>query len=191
MRRQNKKLASFADEELMKMIANTEAKAFEVIYDRHGAIAYSLAFRICQNKVHAEEACQEAFISFWRGASRYQASEGSVRSWLLKIVHNRSIDVIRRNSKTFDQVEANEETLGSGPNQTEIKATSEIEKQEMHERMKELSVPQQQVVALSFYAGYTHKEISELLEMPLGSVKGHMRKALEQLKVQMEEEQYV
>ena len=70
--------------------------AFEIVYDRHGGAAYSLAYRIVGDRGTAEDVTQEAFLSVWRSGARYDRTRGSVRTWLLGVVRNRAIDVLRR-----------------------------------------------------------------------------------------------
>ena len=84
-----------ADEELMPLIGEKDPEAFEVFYDRHGGVAYSLAYRIVGEKAAAEDVIQEAFISIWRSGARYDRTRGSVRSWTLGVVRNRAIDLLR------------------------------------------------------------------------------------------------
>src|SRR5579859_6534881 len=85
-----------ADEELMGLVHAGEARAFEVLFDRHGDAAFSLAYRMCGRRAMAEDVVQEAFLSLWRTGARYDPARGSVRSWLLSVVHNRAIDAFRR-----------------------------------------------------------------------------------------------
>src|SRR5271154_7105357 len=85
-----------ADEELMQLVYKGRAEAFEVIYDRHGDAAFSLAYRMCAQRALAEDVVQEAFLSLWRSGARYDRNRGSVRTWVLGIVHNRAIDALRR-----------------------------------------------------------------------------------------------
>src|ERR687888_2392426 len=89
-------LQSLADEELMSLVARGEARAFETIYERHGGAAFSLAYRMCGSRSMAEDVAQEAFLSIWRAGGRYDRARGSVRTWVLGIVHNRAIDALRR-----------------------------------------------------------------------------------------------
>src|SRR4051812_19120584 len=84
-----------ADEELMPLIGQKDPEAFAVFYDRHGGVAYSLAYRIVGEKAAAEDVTQEAFISIWRSGARFDRARGSVRSWMLSIVRNRAIDTLR------------------------------------------------------------------------------------------------
>src|SRR6476661_3692395 len=88
------KAERLADEELMPLVGRKDPEAFEVLYDRHGGAAFSLAYRIVGDRA-AEEVTQEAFISVWRSGARFDAARGSVRSWLLSVVRNRAIDFLR------------------------------------------------------------------------------------------------
>jgi RNA polymerase sigma-70 factor (ECF subfamily) len=84
------KAERLADEELMPLIGDKDPEAFEVFYDRHGGVAYSLAYRIVGERAAAEDVTQEAFISIWRSGARFNPARGSVRSWMLSIVRNRA-----------------------------------------------------------------------------------------------------
>src|SRR5687767_5913207 len=87
-----------ADEELMVLLRDGNPDAFEAVYDRHGGPAFSLAYRIVGNRTVAEDVAQEAFLSIWRSRVRYDHKRGSVRTWVLGIVHHRAIDALRRNA---------------------------------------------------------------------------------------------
>src|ERR1700735_4016753 len=88
-------LGMHADEDLMALVRDGDARAFEVIFDRHGGQAFSLAYRMCGRRAMAEDIVQEAFVSLWRSGARYDRARGSVRSWVLSAVHNRAIDAFR------------------------------------------------------------------------------------------------
>src|SRR4051795_10093293 len=98
MGKRREKPERLADEELMPLIAAKDPQAFEVFYDRHAKVAFSLAYRIVGERSAAEDVTQEAFVSVWRSGARYDRTRGSVRSWMLGIVRNRAIDLLR--SKT-------------------------------------------------------------------------------------------
>src|SRR3982751_3371883 len=113
-------LMELADEELMQLVRRGDARAFEVIYERHSGAAFSLAYRMTGKRVTAEEVVQEAFLALWRANARYDRARGSVRTWILGIVHNRAIDALRRNlvhdrrrggdDSMLERVEARENT---------------------------------------------------------------------------------
>src|SRR4051812_10512655 len=91
-------IRDLADEEVMHLVQRGDPRAFELLYDRHAGAAYSLAYRIVGREAPAEDAVQEALLSIWRSRQRYDQTRGSVRTWILGIVHNRAIDVLRRAS---------------------------------------------------------------------------------------------
>ena len=105
------KAERLADEELMPLIAKRDAEAFEVFYDRHGGVAYSLAYRIVGSRQAAEDVTQEAFISIWRSGARFDPTRGSVRSWTLGIVRNRAIDALRRDAGKAPKLDFDDEAL--------------------------------------------------------------------------------
>ena len=85
---------SRGDARLARLATRGDSRAFEAIYDRHGGPAFSLAYRMVGNRVIAEDITQEAFLSIWRSRLRYESERGSVRSWVLGIVHHRTIDAL-------------------------------------------------------------------------------------------------
>src|SRR6186997_2344679 len=89
--------AQLADEDLMQLVRRGDAAAFEAVYDRHSTAAFSLAYRMTGTRNAAEDVVQEAFLSLWRSGARYNRTRGSVRTWVLGIVHHRAIDALRRN----------------------------------------------------------------------------------------------
>src|SRR5665213_3513775 len=103
-------LRELADEDLMALVRQGNVRAFEVVYDRHCDVAFSLAYRITGGRSTAEEVVQEAFLSLWRSGARYDRTRGSVRTWVLGIVHNRAIDSLRR-SVRHDRSRASDEGI--------------------------------------------------------------------------------
>src|ERR1700692_2382419 len=88
-------LRRLADEELMELVAASDADAFEVVLERHADAAFSLAYRMCATRSLAEDVTQESFLALWRNGARYDRTRGSVRTWALGIVHNRAVDALR------------------------------------------------------------------------------------------------
>src|ERR671924_1619640 len=113
-----------ADEEMMQLVQRGDPRAFELLYDRHGGAAFSLAFRMSGDRLAAEDIAQEAFLSIWRSRLRYQPERGSVRTWVLGIVHNRAIDSLRRSlvhERRRTSAEGIEERQ-EAPERTEVEA---------------------------------------------------------------------
>jgi RNA polymerase sigma-70 factor (ECF subfamily) len=179
----------YADEDLISLAATSDAGAFAALYDRHARAAYSLAYRMMAEKQAAEDIAQEAFIKVWHSAESYRAERGSVRTWILSIVHNRGIDQLRSMAsrrRMQDKVEV------SAPRSHPSEAFSETWRNSQREQVREAlgALPQEQlkILELAYYSGYTHVEIAELLGLPLGTVKGRMRLGLKKMKEHFDSE---
>ena len=180
-------LQSLADEELMALVAKGQARAFETIYERHGGAAFSLAYRMCGSRSLAEDVAQEAFLSIWRSGGRYDRARGSVRTWVLGIVHNRAIDALRR-TVVHERRRASDEGIEErfeARERTEVEAARREEASTIRGMLETLPDEQSRVIELAYFGGFTHSEIAEMLGAPIGTVKGRMRLALEKLRGQL------
>jgi len=168
----------------MVLVQRGDARAFESLYDRHGSAAFSLAYRIAGNRAAAEDIVQEAFLSVWRSSVRYQPQRGNLRSWLLSVVHNRAIDWLRR-SVAHTRHEIDDEGLEerkAAPEYTDVEAIRRDEARTIRSAMDGLPADQLRVVELAYFGGFTHSQIADMLGMPLGTVKGRMRLALDKMR---------
>jgi RNA polymerase sigma-70 factor (ECF subfamily) len=178
-------LNRLADEDLMELVREGESRAFEIIFDRHGDSAYSLAYRMCGSRTRAEDVVQDAFLSLWRSGTRYDRTRGSVRSWILSVVHNRAVDTFRREA-TRSSLQVGDEGLAERlPSGELIEADAERRDDAGRVRgaLRDLPVDQREVIELSYFGGFTHLEIAEMLSLPPGTVKGRMRLGLSKLRI--------
>lgn len=177
-------LRELADEDLMQLVRRGEAPAFEIVYERHSGAAFSVAYRMCGKRAVAEEVVQEAFISLWRSGARYDRTRGSVRTWVLGIVHNRAIDALRRGI-VHDRRRASDEGIAErfeAPEHTELEVARRDEAREIRSALRELPDEQSRVIELSYFGGFTHTEIATMLDAPVGTVKGRMRLGLAKMR---------
>src|SRR2546421_13114853 len=168
----------------MQFVRQGDARAFELIYDRHGSAAFSLAYRMVGDRAVAEDVTQEAFLSIWRSRLRYDAERGSVRSWVLGIVHHRTIDALRRNlvhSRCRTSAEGIEERH-EAPERTDVEAARREEARTVRAALETLPGEQNRVIELAYFGGFTHTQIAEMLGLPVGTVKGRMRLGLDKLR---------
>jgi RNA polymerase sigma-70 factor (ECF subfamily) len=179
-----------ADEELMPLIGEKDPEAFEVFYDRHGGVAYSLAYRIVGEKAAAEDVTQEAFISIWRSGARFDRARGSVRSWMLSIVRNRAIDALRSRAGKAPKLSFDDDAvLEQRPSEefTDDEAMRRETATEIRGALGELPGEQSKVIELAYFGGFSQSEISRMLGVPLGTVKGRMRLGLEKIRGELAE----
>jgi RNA polymerase sigma-70 factor, ECF subfamily len=177
-------MGNLADEEVMHLVQEGDPRAFELFYDRHSGPAFSLAYRMVGNRAVAEDVSQEAFVSVWRSRLRYQPERGSVRTWVLGIVHHRAIDALRRNAvhdKRRASAEGIEERFEASE-QTDVEVARREEAKTVRAALGELPDEQVRVIELAYFGGFSHSEIADQLEMPIGTVKGRMRLGLEKLR---------
>jgi RNA polymerase sigma-70 factor, ECF subfamily len=184
------KAERLADEELMPLVGRKDPEAFEVLFDRHGGAAYSLAYRIVGDRAAAEEVTQEAFISVWRSGARFDAARGSVRSWLLSVVRNRAIDFLRSRAGkapklTFDDDSVLEQRPAA--ERTEEEALRRETAGELRGAIGKLPGEQSKVIELAYFGGFSHSEIAQMLNLPMGTVKGRMRLGLEKIRGELAE----
>jgi RNA polymerase sigma-70 factor, ECF subfamily len=173
-----------ADEEVMQLVQQGDPRAFELLYDRHGGAAFSLAYRMTGNRTAAEDVSQEAFLSIWRSRLRYQPERGSVRTWVLGIVHNRAIDVLRR-SLVHERRRTSAEGLEErqeAPELTDIEAARREEARHVRTALETLPEEQRRTIELAYFGGFSHSQIAEMLETPIGTIKGRMRLGLEKMR---------
>ncbi len=177
-------LHSLADEDLMQLVRRGDARAFEAVYDRHAGAAFSVAYRMVGRGNVAEDVVQEAFLSIWRSGARYERARGSVRTWVLGIVHHRAIDQLRRTSVHAKRRASDEgiEERVEAPERTENEVARREEADTIRSAMDNLPAEQSHVIELAYFGGFTHTEIAEMLETPVGTVKGRMRLGLEKLR---------
>jgi len=174
----------------MLLVERQEPRAFEALYNRHGGPAYSLAHRIIGDSQTAEDVVQEAFLSIWRSGTRYDAARGSVRSWTLGIVRNRAIDFLRRASVPARRLNLDDDAVLEAQ-RSDVLTDSEAIRRETAGRLRgvlaELPGQQSEVIGLAYFGGFTHSEIAEMLNVPLGTVKGRMRLGLEKVRATLAE----
>jgi RNA polymerase sigma-70 factor (ECF subfamily) len=180
-------LRDLADEDLMQLVRRGEAQAFELVYERHCNAAFSLAYRMCGSRSAAEDVVQEAFLSLWRSGARYDRARGSVRTWVLGIVHNRAIDALRR-SVVHDRRRASDEGIEErfeARDRTDLEVARLDEAQEVRQALETLPAEQCRVIELAYFGGFTQTEIASMLNTPIGTVKGRMRLGLEKMRGQL------
>lgn len=178
------------DEDLMPLIAERDPEAFAVFYDRHGGVAYSLAYRIAGERGAAEDVTQEAFVSIWRSGARFDPTRGSVRSWTLSIVRNRAIDFLRSRAGRAPDLDFDDDSileLRPAEELTEEEALRRETASELRGAIRHLPLEQSKVIELAYFGGFSHSEISRMLGMPLGTVKGRMRLGLEKIRAELAE----
>ena len=174
------------DEVVVARIVNGDQSALGDLYDRYGRPAYSLARRICADDGIAEDVVQEVFLAFWRDPRRFDPERGAFSTWLLTLVHHKSVDAVRRESairrRTVPAAEDGDEWSappGPGADQAALGA---VVAGQVREALGGLPAEQRQALALAYYGGYTQREVAALTGVPLGTVKSRMFTGVQRLR---------
>jgi RNA polymerase sigma-70 factor (ECF subfamily) len=185
--RDRQDVALLADEDLMLLVRQGDAAAFDVVYERHATAAFSLAYRMMGRRGAAEDVVQEAFLSLWRSGARYDHTRGSVRTWVLGIVHHRAIDALRRGIR-HESRRASDEGIDErfeADDRTDLQAARREEAAQVRTALASLPAEQSRAIELAYFGGFSHSEIADMLQTPVGTVKGRIRLGLEKLRGQL------
>ena len=168
-----------ADRAVLERVAAGELDALDELYDRYKTMAYSIAYRITNDATLAEDVVQDAFLGAWRNAARYVHGRGSVKTWLLSIVHHRAIDAVRRRRPTTELPDI--EVVP--PPQLRLpdvwsEVSAALDADMVRTALGALSDVQREALELAYFSGLTQVEIAERTATPLGTVKSRMRLGL-------------
>jgi len=169
--------------ELMARVARGDAVAFGQVYDLMAPRVYGLIRRVLRNPAQSEEVTQEVMVEVWRTATRYDADRGSLASWILTMAHRRAIDRVRSEQSTTDR----EQAVAAASATTEYDEVSEavttnLEVQQVRHCLSALTELQRESVTLAYYGGYSYREVAELLDAKLATIKARMRDGLIRLR---------
>jgi RNA polymerase sigma-70 factor (ECF subfamily) len=177
---------SFDDAALVRLIAASRTEALGVLYDRYGRLVYSIAMNATGDSTASEEITQDVFMRVWEKARTYDVDLAKVSTWLVAITRNRSIDELRRRNVRLDQAAHSWAELPdipdarNGPIEEQISAAWEA--RQVQKALSELPEEQKKALALAYFEGLSHSEISAALGEPLGTVKTRIRLAMQKLK---------
>ncbi len=173
------------DQDWMDRITQGDSDALSELYDHYHTLVFSLARNILGNHHQAEEVTLEVFTRLWKHAATYNPQKASLQTWMLRITRNLAIDRLRAQESelqklhwSWEEAQAQSQTVKS----PEAEFTSETDKQQVHHALDQLSEDQKEAVLLNFFKGYSHQQIAEVLDVPVGTVKARIRLSMKKLK---------
>lgn len=172
-----------SDDALLDAIRRRDETAIAALYDRYGRLAFGLAYRVLGERNAAEDVVQEAFLSVWRRAASFETARGSARTWVLSIVHHRAIDRLRGTAGRTRQdapLDDFERTLAIDDPWREVSLV--LQRETLQRAIATLPDAQRQAVELAYFDGYTQQEIASKMDVPVGTVKGRLRLAMQRLR---------
>ena len=168
---------------LAERIRSGDRIALGEVYDRHASAAMAVALRVVANREQAEDLVHDTFVAIWQKIDRFDATRGSLRSWITAIVRNRAIDRLRGTRPSIEIGEADERSmLRSGSNPTWDDALARLGAVQLRSALDELPAEQRQAIELAYFGGRTYREIAAMTGVPLGTANGRLRLALARLR---------
>jgi RNA polymerase sigma-70 factor (ECF subfamily) len=179
------------DVELHRRLVAGDRGAFDDLYRRYSGIAYGLARRITTDPSLAQDVVHDAFMALWRAPEAYDPNRGGFRTFLLALVHHRSVDLIRREERMRARTEkaANLEPIESEDVADAVTEDSylAVRREQVRQALDVLSPDQRQVLEMAYFGGKTQVQIADELQIPLGTVKTRTFTALRKLRAALEE----
>jgi RNA polymerase sigma-70 factor (ECF subfamily) len=174
------------DDELVRAVVAGTHSALAALYDRYGRRAYSLARRVCGDDNLAEDVVQEVFLAFWRDPRRFDPGRGGFGTWILTLVHHKSVDAVRRESAIRRRTvavgdEAQEWSAPPGPG-ADHGALQALEAGQVRDALGNLPAEQREALTLAYFGGYSQREVATLTGVPLGTVKSRMFSGMRRLR---------
>ena len=166
-------------EELLRRVARGDTPAFETLYDRVVGTVYGVIRRVLRDPAHSEEVTQEVMVEVWRTATRFDRTRGSATTWIHTMAHRRAIDRVRATQSAHDRDARIGRRDQVDPYDVVVdQVEARLEQEQVRRCLDGLTELQRQSVTLAYYGGYTYREVAEVLDTPLGTVKTRLRDGL-------------
>jgi RNA polymerase sigma-70 factor (ECF subfamily) len=178
------------DATLMRLIAGSETEALGELYDRYNRLVFSISFAIVGDRATAAEITLDVFTHIWQRAGTYRPEQAKVTTWLTAISRNRAIDILRQQNVRPESASVSWDSMATPPAKVAIQDIHALEEQvdltlrceRVRAALLQLPMEQRQVLALAYFKGYTHRQIADILQQPLGTVKTRIRLAMQKLR---------
>lgn len=185
-------LPQLDDTDLIDLISQGNETALGELYDRYNRLIFSVALSVVGRQEEAEEITLDVFTRVWEKANTYRSERAKVYTWLTRLARNRAIDVLRRENVRPMKYSTSwadvwpEPQANSDPPETAVQLT--LQKRRVRQAIISLPETQKEVLALAYFKGYSHSEIAEALDLPLGTVKGRIRGGMQKLRALLQDE---
>ena len=169
------------DQELVELLSNGHEGAFAEVYRRHGGPVFGLAKRLIRDNDLAEEIVQEVMLRLWNNPEKFDATRGSLRSYLLSHTHGRSVDLIRSESARRIREERDAKLAVQAGLSLEEEVWEMALADHVRTALSELDEGERRAIELAYFGGYTYREVAKLLDTPEGTIKSRIRSGLQRL----------
>jgi RNA polymerase sigma-70 factor (ECF subfamily) len=169
--------------QVLARVATGDQVAFGQLYDQIAPRVLGLIRRLLKDHAQSEEVTQEVFLEIWQTATRYDSNKGGASTWILTMAHRRAVDRVRSSQAT----RVRDTRIGIRDFPTEYDSVAEsveitVESERVEKALSRLTELQRQAITLAYYGGYSHSEVSEMLKVPIGTVKTRLRDGMIRLR---------
>ncbi len=173
---------------LMAQVTRGDQEAFAQLYDATSRNVFGIVLQVLRDHAQAEEVTQEVYVEAWRLATRFDSTKGSVTAWLNTMAHRRAVDRVRSAERRTQREHRHFEFQAGdrSPDPSDLVVTTD-EGRRVRDALAQLSEGQRTAVELAYFQGKTQREVAELLQVPLGTVKTRIRDAMQRLRKQLGE----
>jgi RNA polymerase sigma-70 factor (ECF subfamily) len=172
------------DSELAARFVAGDERALEEVYSRWSSLVFTMARRATGNESDAADITQAVFLSAWRGRAGFESSKGSLPGWLVTITRRRVADHWESNSRETRKIDAESARLDDEA--VAGHAEESVNRVLIADELSQLGEPQRKIIELAFFQDLTHAQIARALDIPLGTVKSHIRRSLDRLRTRLE-----
>jgi len=168
---------------LLAAAARGDQQAFAQLYDLTSARVYGMVLRVVRDRAQAAEVTQDVYLQVWSEAARFDPEAGAALAWLLMIAHRRAVDRVRAAQSTTRREDRYVTAQTERPyDQVAEQAHANLDAQRVRRMLEELTEVQRQALQLAYFGGYTHREVADLLHIPVGTAKTRIRDGLIRLR---------
>jgi RNA polymerase sigma factor (sigma-70 family) len=169
----------YSEDELVAALKNNERAAFEFLYDHYSGALFNIICKTLRDEERAADVMQESFLKIWKNIASYNPEKGRLFTWILNIARNGAIDAARVEGRKpmMDDIETR-----AVQNEPDVSGELNTTSSEIKSIVNMLRPERKILIDMAYFQGYTHEEISEELQIPLGTVKSRIRTALQELK---------
>lgn len=168
------------DSKIIKLLQKQDKKAISILYDRYAPALYGIVLKIVRSEEIAQDVLQEAFVKIWKNGAQYNAKKGTLFTWMLNITRNTAIDKTRSASfRNSGKIQGLDLSVSDNKNLSFQNNPDHIGLKDMVNGLEE---KYRVILDLIYFQGYTHSEVVETLDIPLGTVKSRIRIGLRELR---------
>jgi RNA polymerase sigma-70 factor (ECF subfamily) len=170
-------------DDVLVRVARGDEAAFEQLYRLLSPPIFGLVQRIVRDPAQSEEVTQEVFVELWRTATRYDPAKGSALAWSMTLAHRKAVDRVRSAEASAKRDSRAAQSAAGRPfDEVSEQVAGRLEREQVRRCLGNLTELQRESVLLAFYQGYTHREVANLLNSPLGTIKTRLRDGLIRLR---------